>query len=130
MFPSFFNDVLEHSSNKAINNYYKPAANIKEVESSFMIELALPGFAKEEISMKMEKNVLTISAGQEVKESEKNEEYSLQEFRKTGKYQRSFIIPESVDTEVITAEYLNGILKVTLPKKEVQPVSNREITIA
>jgi HSP20 family protein len=129
MFPTFFDEVFEQAANKVNYNYYKPAANIKEDESSFNVELALPGFDKAEISMKLEKNVLTISAGLDEKESEKDKGYSWHEFRKTGKYQRSFIVPESVNTDEIKAENINGILYVTLPKKEVLPIVNREITI-
>jgi len=130
MFPSFFDEVIERAANDAKDFYYKPAANIHEDDAGFNIEIALPGFEKEEISMKLEKNILTISAGHDKKESEKENTYSWHEFGKTGMYRRAFIIPETINTEEIVAEYRNGVLKVVLPKKDVKPIITKEITIA
>jgi HSP20 family protein len=130
MFPSFFDEVFERTTHDSREFYYKPAANVIEDETGFDIELALPGFEKEEISMKLEKNLLSILAGREKNESEKESSYSTQEFGKTGKYRRSFIIPETINVEGITAEYRNGILKVSLPKKEVKPLPSKEISIS
>jgi HSP20 family protein len=130
MFPSFFDEVIERAAQEAKEFSHKPAANVIEDETAFGIELALPGFEKEEINMKLEKNILTISAGHEKKESDKPTNYSWSEFGKTGKYQRSFILPETINIDEISAEYKNGILKVTLPKIETKPVIEREIPIA
>jgi HSP20 family protein len=130
LFPSFFDEVFESAASETREFYYKPAANVIENESGFVVELALPGFEKEEISMKLEKNLLTILAGREKNESEKESSYSTQEFGKTGKFRRSFIIPETINTDGITAEYRNGILNVSLPKKEVVPLPSKEISIS
>jgi HSP20 family protein len=130
MFPSFFDEVFEQAAKQPKDLIYKPAANVSENNASFGIEIALPGFEKEEISMKVEKETLTISAGIIKNETETTTSYAWQEFGKSGKYIRSFILPESVKSDEITAEYTNGVLKVTLPKKEINQVSEREIPIA
>ncbi|NVO19637.1 MAG: Hsp20/alpha crystallin family protein [Bacteroidetes bacterium] len=130
MFPTFFNEVFESAAAELKDSYYKPAANIKESETGYGIELALPGFEKEEINMKVEKNILEITAGHERKENENEETYSRIEFNRSGKYSRSFILPDTVNLDAIQAEYKNGVLKVNLPKKEVQPVTKKDITIA
>lgn len=128
MFPSFFNEVMENAAAQDAEIVYKPAANIREDEKRFTIELALPGFEKEEISMKLENDVLTISAGHEKKESEVK--YTRNEFGFDAKYSRSFILPEDIDNDAITAEYRNGILNVAIPKKEEQKPQTKEIAIA
>jgi HSP20 family protein len=130
LFPSFFDEVFESAATDTRALYYKPAANVLENENGFVIELALAGFEKEEISMKLDKNILTLSAGREKNESEKENSYSTQEFGKTGKYHRSFIIPETINLDGITAEYRNGLLRVTLPKKEVVTLPSKEISIS
>ena len=129
-FTSLIDEVFERAAVNNAEMYYKPAANVSEDQSGFKIELALPGFEKEEISMKLEKNQLLITAGREKKESDKENRYSWNEFGKTGKYRRAFILPETINVEAINAAYRNGVLHIELPANEVQPNVNREITIA
>lgn len=130
VFRSIIDEVLSQATTGREEMYYKPAANVRESETGFEIELALPGFEKEEISLKIEKDQLTILAGSEKADTENNPGYTWNEFRKNGKYRRTFIVPENINTESIGAEYRNGILYVTLPKKEVQPSVSKEISIA
>jgi len=128
MFPSFFDEVMERAANPEAEIVYKPAANVREDEKMFAIELALPGFEKEEISMKLEKDLLTILAGRQKKESDVK--YTRSEFGFNAKYSRTFILPENIDSEAIAAEYRNGILTVSIPKKEEQKPLTKEIAIA
>jgi HSP20 family protein len=128
MFPSFFDEVMERAANPEAEIVYKAAANVREDEKMFAIELALPGFEKEEISMKLEKDLLTISAGRQKNESDVK--YTRSEFGFNSKYSRTFILPESIDSEAIAAEYRNGILTVSIPKKEEQKPLTKEIAIA
>ena len=95
--------------------------NITESENAYHLEVAAPGRNKENFSLKVENNTLTI--GYEVKkETEKNE---LKQVRKEFSYQsfkRSFSLDDKINAEGIEAKYEDGILKVTLPKKaEVKP---------
>ena len=127
--PALFNEVFERQSNET-EVTYKPAANVREDEKNYMLELALPGFAKEEITIKFEDEVLTITAGREPKEDEKGPKYTWNEFGYKSKYERSFQLPETVNADEIAAAFNNGILLVTLPKKEVQSPAVKQITIA
>ena len=127
--PSLFNEVFERQSNET-EVTYKPAANVREDEKNYMLELALPGFAKEEITIKFEDEVLTITAGRQPKEDEKGPIYTWNEFGYKSKYERSFQLPETVNADEISAAFDNGILLVTLPKKEVQAPAVKQITIA
>ncbi|MDT8308152.1 MAG: Hsp20/alpha crystallin family protein [Bacteroidales bacterium] len=94
-----------------------PAVNILETEDNFKIELAAPGFEKEDFKVDLDKNVLTISSEKEHKQEEKDEKFMRREFS-YAKFSRSFNINDSIDGEKIHANHKNGILTVVLPKKE------------
>jgi HSP20 family protein len=123
------NEVFERQSNET-ELTYKPASNVREDEKNYTIELALPGFSKEEVSIKFEEEVLIVTAGHQPKEDVKGPKYTWNEFGFKSKYERSFQLPETVDADNITASFENGILLIALPKKEVQPSAIKEITIA
>jgi len=127
--PSLFHEVMERQATET-EVTYKPAANVREDEKEYTLELALPGFAKEEITIKFEEEVLTINAGRQPKEDEKGPKYTWNEFGYKSRYERSFQLPETVDADNIAAKFENGILNVILPKKEVQPAAVKQITIA
>lgn len=127
--PSLFHEVSERSAHNA-EVTYKPAANVREDEKNYMLELALPGFSKEEININFEDEVLTITAGRQPKEDEKDPKYTWNEFGYKSRYERSFQLPETVNADEISARFENGILLVTLPKKEVQAPAVKQITIA
>jgi HSP20 family protein len=124
-----FNEVLENRATTGAEVFYKPAANITEDEKGYGLALVLPGFEKEEISLKLEKDTLTIEAGHEKKESE-NTKYSWIEFKAVAKFRRSFVVPENVNTDGITAGYNNGILNIFIPKVAEKPVETKEITVS
>jgi HSP20 family protein len=98
---------------------YRLAADVYEDDEAFHILVELPGVRKEDTSVTMENNVLTIAA--ERKDKGEGEERSLS-------YRRSLTIPEGVDNENVKASLENGILTVTLPKGESQ--KSRQIEIA
>jgi HSP20 family protein len=127
--PALFNEVFEHQS-KETELTYKPAANVREDEKNYTIELALPGFAKDEIKISFEDELLTVTAGHQPKEDVQGSKYTWNEFGFKSKYERTFQLPETVNAENISAAFENGILNVTLPKKEVQPAAVKEIQIA
>jgi HSP20 family protein len=91
-------------------------ANISEEENAFRIELYIPGFSKEDVKINVQKNILTI---QSVK-SENSEEKSNYLRREFGirNFERKFSLPRNVNTDEISAAFSNGILEITIPKKE------------
>jgi len=127
--PSLFNEVFEHQSKESVITY-KPAANVRVDEKDYTIELALPGFSKEEITISFENEILTVTAAHQPKEDEKGPKYTWNEFGYKSKYERSFQLPETVDADAIGAAFENGILLVSLPKKETQPATVKQIVIA
>jgi HSP20 family protein len=131
-FPSFFNDEFFKPFNQVARNTWNtlPAVNVKETEAGFQLEVAAPGLKKEDFKINLNENRLVISAQQETQNEETNEKYARKEFSYTS-FQRAFVLPKSVDGEKIEASYADGILHVTLPKKEEAKVkAAREIAVA
>ena len=94
-----------------------PAVNITENKDEFMVSLAIPGMKKEDFNIDIEGNMLTISSEQEESKEEKNEKYTRKEFNYSS-FSRSFSLPEEVNMDKIDARYVDGVLKLSLPKKE------------
>jgi len=97
-----------------------PAANIRESEDSYEVELAAPGMKKEDFKIELDNNMLTISSEKTEEYDEENakEKYSRKEFSYQA-FQRSFNLPkEVVDEEKIKAHYKDGVLHLTIPKRE------------
>jgi HSP20 family protein len=115
------------------NNEFKgvvPSVNIRENEDNFLLELAAPGMKKEDFNIRLNNNVLTISAENKVENEEKTEKFTRREFA-YGTFSRSFTLPKSIDLDKIKADYDKGILALSLPKREEsKAVIDREIAIS
>lgn len=96
----------------------EPALNIKETEGHFEIELAAPGFRKEDFEVTIDNGYLNISAEKKTEEEEKEEEFTRREFSYKA-FERSLMLPENVMEEEIKAKYKEGILSFKLAKKEI-----------
>lgn len=96
-----------------------PAVNIKETEESFHVELAAPGMKKDDFKIELENNVLRISSEQKEQHEEKDEKgkYSRREFSYQS-FQRTFNLPNTIESNSIKAKYEEGILVIDLPKRE------------
>jgi HSP20 family protein len=108
-----------------------PAVNVRETNDNFAIEVAAPGMKRDDFKVELDNNVLTISSQREEKqEQQQDENYTRREFNYQY-FQRSFTLPENkVEGEKIAARYADGILHITVPKKEeakVKPI--KQITI-
>jgi HSP20 family protein len=94
-----------------------PAVNIIESKDDYRIEVAAPGLNKDDFKINIENNVLTISAEKEEKTENEGESFVRREFNYAS-FSRSFTLPESMDTEKISAKHKDGVLDVIIPKKE------------
>ncbi len=102
--------------------------NVKETEKSFQLDVIAPGFDKTDFKVNLEQDILTISAE---KTNELNEE-SNKQIRKEysfRSFKRSFTLDEKIDATNIEASYVNGVLRLNLPKKEAVKQSATEIVI-
>jgi len=118
----------EHETERKCS--WMPATNITEDDQAFYLEMAVPGRSKEDFKINLEKDVLTISTerGKSEKSDEQKQSFRMREFGLRD-FCRSFSLPEAVDTEAIKAEYMSGILMITIPKKEVVK-NTKEIQVA
>ena len=94
-----------------------PSVNIIEGKDEFKIEVAAPGLEKKDFKIDLNNNVLTISSEKEAKNEESSEKYMRREFSYSS-FQRSFALPNTVDAEKINAVYKDGVLNISIPKKE------------
>jgi HSP20 family protein len=94
-----------------------PAVNIKENKNEFKIEFASPGFTKKDFKIDLDQDVLTVSAEKDKEVIEEKEDYTRKEFSYNS-FSRSFTLPKTVNAEKIDAKYNDGILKLSIPKKE------------
>ncbi|HLO91436.1 MAG: Hsp20/alpha crystallin family protein [Chloroflexota bacterium] len=106
---------------------YNYPANIYDNENSFVIEMSAPGFNKEDFKINIEQQTLNISAETKQENEVQDEKFLRREFSKNN-VSRSFILPKTVDLDSISADYTNGILKITLPRRE-DAVIKKEIAI-
>ncbi|MGM0932522.1 MAG: Hsp20/alpha crystallin family protein [Bacteroidota bacterium] len=122
--PSVFDDMFKTDWLGGTTNVNSigtsiPAVNIQEDEDAFTVEVAAPGKTKTDFNIELDNDVLTISSEEkkEKETSEKNRRYTRREFSYNN-FKRAFSLPESVDTEKISASYKDGVLFIGLPKRE------------
>ena len=103
-----------------------PAVNTMETETSYPLELPIPGLKKEDFKIDLDHNILTISSEKKVEKEEKEgEKVTRREFSYSS-FQRSFQLPDNLKKEDISAEYVDGLLKLTLPKLESPKLESRK----
>lgn len=94
-----------------------PSVNVTQSENGFNIELAAPGLNKEDFKINVEKDRLTVSSEKQHEEEVTEEKFTRREFNYSS-FSRSFYLPKSIDREAIEASYENGVLRLSLPKKQ------------
>ena len=115
-FPTFFDELFNDLNSSSVPKSSTPAVNVRENETMYSLEILAPGFRKEDITIDMENNVLTISGEAKKEEMAENEKFIRKEFNFQS-FKRSFTLPENkIDSEGIEAKYADGVLKVNLPK--------------
>ena len=117
LFDDFFEDDFFPRKEK---NLMK--TDIVEKKDKFILDIDLPGFEKENIKLSLDNGYLNISAKVE-KEDNKDDEKLLRQERFYGECSRSFYVGEDIKEEEIEAKFKNGILKIEIPKKEIEDKS-------
>ena len=106
--------------------------DVKETDNSYELDMDMPGFEKEDIRAELKNGYLTVSASSHKNNDEKdNDGKYIRRERYSGSCSRSFYVGEDVKQEDIKAKFENGILKVSIPKKEEKPAveENKHIAI-
>ncbi|MET3113481.1 HSP20 family protein [Pedobacter sp. CG_S7] len=128
----YFNNVFDSLFTEAINKNLEvnkvPGVNILESAIDYKIEIAAPGLNKEDFQINLKKDTLSVWAEKKVAEGEEKA-YSRKEFDYYS-FARSFVLPETIDAEKIDAAYLNGILTLTLGKKDESKLQTKEIKVS
>lgn len=119
LFPAFLDDFF-----KPWNEWFNggrarsiPAVNITENKEDYKVSVAAPGLKKGDFNINVEGNVLTISCEKEESKEEKGERHTRKEYNYSS-FSRSFTLPDEVNKEKIDAYYEDGVLKLTIPKKD------------
>ncbi len=128
----YFNNVFDSLFSDAFNkNQYvqkSPAVNIHESESQYEIELAAPGLEKGDFQINLKKDTLSVWVEKKSQEGTIEKDYSRKEFDFSS-FARSFIMPEGIDADQINAVYTNGVLYISIAKKDEAKALHREITV-
>src|SRR5690348_3918258 len=95
---------------------WAPAVDVYETENELVIKADLPDVSDKDLDVRVENNMLTIHGERKFEQKVKEENYLRME-RSYGSFTRSFSLPKSVNTEAIKAEYKDGVLNITLPKR-------------
>src|SRR5688572_14901803 len=96
---------------------WNPSVDIYENKDQIVLEAELPGMKQEDFELTVENNVITLRGERQLEKKEESDNYHRVE-RSYGSFTRSFTLPQTVSAEGATAEYTNGVLRVTLPKRE------------
>ena len=131
LFDDFMDDAFERNFFGARNPLYgKHSKNlmktdVKETDKSYELDIDLPGFKKDEITAHLENGYLTVSAAKGVDKDEKDKEgHYIRRERYSGS--RSFYVGDAVKEEEIHAKYEDGILKLSIPKKDAKAVEGKK----
>lgn len=119
-FPASFSGMLDRffsDSMSAALKQFTPAVDIVEDEKSYEIHLAVPGVSKSDFKINLLDGKLTVSGERKLQEKKEGRNFHTVETQ-FGSFSRSFFLPEDVVSEQIEAGYENGILRLTLPKRE------------
>jgi HSP20 family protein len=119
--PSVFEDMLRPMNEWLDERWpfstHLPAVNVKETDKAYEINLAAPGLEKTDFKIDLNGNMITISAEKEKTEEEKEDGFTRKEYN-FNSFSRSFTLPEDTMADKIDATYVNGELRLVLPKKE------------
>ena len=127
-FDSIFDDFFPTARSTADVNDGQmiPRVDIEETEKSFLITADLPGIKKEDIHVELNNGLLTMRAQHEETSEEKREGVVIRRERRTGSYSRSFNVGKGVSEEDISGEFVDGVLKLAVPKaREIEQQAKR-----
>jgi len=111
-----FSEAFDRSSGEANLTTWAPAVDIYETEQALVVKADLPDVKPEDLDIRVENNILTIRGERKFEKEEKEENFRRVE-RRYGSFVRSFTLPNTVNTEDVTADYSSGVLKIKLGKR-------------
>ncbi|MEJ8755637.1 Hsp20/alpha crystallin family protein [Pontibacter sp. H259] len=137
MFSNFFSDIdrmfgddmlLMPMQLSRFGNANVPAANIHETDKEYMIELAVPGMKRDDFTIEVEENMLSVSCQKEENIKEDKKDFKRREYNYSS-FSRSFRIPETIKPDSIKAQYENGVLHIKVPKADQTTQRRKRINV-
>jgi HSP20 family protein len=125
---SFLDNLLSDLPATKTNNLSFPAVNIIESADNYELEFNVAGRKKEDFKITVDKNILTVLFEKNEASQDENKQFIKREFI-TQSFKRSFTLDEKINADNIDAKYENGILFLTLPKKEEVKIVPKEIAV-
>ncbi|HNP50041.1 MAG TPA: Hsp20/alpha crystallin family protein [Bacteroidia bacterium] len=125
---SDFFDTENLGFDSLLKKDFLPPVNVLEDEKFYQIEVAAPGLKKEDFKVKIEDGILTISAEKKMEKEEKEKNFTRKEFNYSS-FLRSFTLPENVMENDVKAQYVDGVLRLSLNKKAVLVSKAKEIAV-
>jgi HSP20 family protein len=127
-FNRLFNESFRNQAEESALTTWAPAVDIYETPNELVVKADLPDVNEKDIDVRVENNLLTIRGERKFEKSVSEENY-LRVERTYGAFSRSFSLPNTVNAEAIGAEYKNGVLTVTLPKREESKPRQVKVTV-
>jgi HSP20 family protein len=121
-----FFDRLWPEWRRDLGEEWTPTVDLAEKDGKYELKAEIPGFNKEDISVTVSGDVVTLTGKKESSHEEKNEEYHIKEM-KSGSFSRSFRLPTEIDEGKIDANYKDGVLTVIMPHKEGSKVKKIDV---
>jgi HSP20 family protein len=109
--------LFGHNGEAGSGAAWSPAVDVRETENGIMVSTELPGLKSEDVNITVENGVLSISGERKQEWEEKDGESHMIE-RQYGRFERSFRLPRTVDTEKVSAKLENGVLNIELPRSD------------
>ena len=125
--PTFMSNWFDNFGMIPSNFTNSPKVNVKETDKAYEIEIANPGFGKDDTKIEVKDGIIYVSMELET-ETKDEDKYHVKQWSKSS-YKESWNIPENVIEDQISAKHDNGVLTITLPKKEIEPKTEETRTI-
>lgn len=127
-FDRFFEDLFDGGSLPSTEYGWSPRVDVNENDNNYVVSFDLPGMEKDQIDVKFEDGVLTVSGERKLEKKEDNDKGCYVE-RYHGKFSRSVTLPKDVNPSDIHAGYKNGVLNITVPKAEEMKPKQIEVKV-
>src|SRR3984957_10407499 len=127
-FNRLFNESFRNHTEESALTTWAPAVDIYETPNELVVKADLPDVNEKDIDVRVENNLLTIRGERKFEKSVAEENF-LRVERTYGSFSRSFSLPNTLNAEAIAAEYANGVLTVTLPKREETKPRQVKVTV-
>ncbi len=137
MFSGFFNDIDRMFDDDMLlmpmhvgraGNSNLPAANIRENEKEYSIEVAVPGMQRDDFNIEIQEDMISVSCEKEEDVKENKENFHRREYNYSS-FSRTFRLPETINHDKVKAQYENGVLQIKVPKNKQTPQQKKRINV-